>query len=107
MINSTDIYKLKELDLETQQGTAPETIKDIKQDIEYYKELKIELRNIIRGVITNKKLKHYFDEEEKQGKHPYLSFDIPLNQFDCKIKNCERWIVELENIMKKEVKKSK
>ena len=105
MINNSDIKTLKELDLITQKGQAPSIIAEIKKDIDYYKELKRIAREIIRKIVIKPELKKFFEEEEKEGKQPYLVYDLPLNIFNCKIKNCKMWIYELEGILKREVKK--
>ena len=105
MINNNDMKLLKEFDLITQQGQAPSLIAEIKKDIDYYKRLKHTTKEIIRKVIINPELKKFFEEEEKDGKQPYLVYELPLNIFDCKIKNCEMWIYELEGILKREIKK--
>jgi hypothetical protein len=99
MITYEDINTLKELDDEIKRDTATSIIADIEKDVEEYKCLKAILKGYIAKIVTNKELKNFFDSEEKLGRDPLMTFSIPLNIFDVKIKNCQRWIEELKKLL--------
>jgi len=100
MINYEDINTLKELEDDIKRDTAPSVIKDIEKDIESYKCFKTICKGHIIKIITDKNLKDFFESEEKLGKDSTIAFNLPLNIFDVRIKNCQRWIEELNNMMK-------
>lgn len=104
MITQQDINTLKELDDITQKDTAPSVKDSVLEDISYYKQLKRICIKKIAEIRTDPELKQFFDDELRQGKSPHLVFEMPLNMFDVKINNCNKWIGELEKMANKEIK---
>ena len=100
MITYEDINELKSLNDDIKRDTAPSVIADIEKDIEQYKALKTICKGHITRVITDEKLKDFFESEQKLGRDSTVAFNIPLNIFDVRIKNCQRWIEDLKNMMK-------